>query len=285
MPSESDDELPRDKWVHAPSLPPLPLSTLHPHQQPQQQLLQQQQQQQQEQEQQEQQSQTRHRRAHTANTSISTILLERATEGSLSFFFTILSLLLSGAALYLTMLAMRGPSPPSIPASFGATSVLFYSAPGAQSPMSQIYPALLGQAIGAVVGVTVAWAQEAFGFPLLPCVAIAVAAAIAFMTLAGALHPPAGATSALAVLSENSLKDLGYMLVVDVVLGTAVLLFTSFAMCKIMRKYGAWQGASPPLFLSVQEDLEGEVVDPSMANDMAMDEDVDEELDIEKLPG
>jgi CBS-domain-containing membrane protein len=103
--------------------------------------------------------------------------------------------------------------------SFGASAALLYGAP--HSPFAQPRPLLVGQVIAAVTGVT---AYKLLGSHVGLAAAVAVATTIAFMQLANAVHPPAGATALIAVLGPASVHHLGYEFVLTPVLTGALIL-------------------------------------------------------------
>lgn len=90
-------------------------------------------------------------------------------------------------------------------ASFGASAVLIFGA--IKSPLAQPRNLVGGHVISALVGVTI--------FKLLsPCMwlaaGIAVGTAIAAMHATKTLHPPAGATSLIAVIGGAKINSMGY---------------------------------------------------------------------------
>jgi CBS-domain-containing membrane protein len=90
-------------------------------------------------------------------------------------------------------------------ASFGASAVLIFGA--IKSPLAQPRNLVGGHVISALVGVTV--------FKLLsPCIwlaaGVAVGTAIAVMHATKTLHPPAGATSLIAVIGGAKIQGMGY---------------------------------------------------------------------------
>ncbi len=105
-------------------------------------------------------------------------------------------------------------------ASFGASITLLLACP--DSPLGRPYPALVGNVGSACVGVVCwkllgpdpAWAAMA-----------AVVGAVGFMSLAGAWHPPGGATAMLAVLGGPAVHRLGWWFALcPMLLGTVWLL-------------------------------------------------------------
>ena len=103
-------------------------------------------------------------------------------------------------------------------APFGASALLVVGVPN--SPMAQPWPVLVGNGGSALAGVLVAqWVPA----PLLSA-AVALGAAVAFMFLARALHPPAGAISLLPAMDPDILTGLGLRFILMPVLTEALLL-------------------------------------------------------------
>ena len=113
-----------------------------------------------------------------------------------------------------------GGSPllPMLVAPIGASAVLLFAVPA--SPLAQPWPILAGNFVSALVGVTV---TLAVGPPLLAA-AVAVAAAIAAMSLLRCLHPPGGAVALTIALGGASMAELGYLAAVTPVLLNSALL-------------------------------------------------------------
>lgn len=103
--------------------------------------------------------------------------------------------------------------------SFGATAVLLFATPGA--PLSQPRNVVLGHAVSALVGVTIARFMPGDSSWL---AAVAVAGAIATMQATRSVHPPGGATALIAVIGPAELKTLGYGYVISPVLSGAVIM-------------------------------------------------------------
>jgi len=143
----------------------------------------------------------------------------------------------------LVLTAFDGPLPaPRIPpgmlpvpqgfvvASFGATAVLLFAAPAA--PMAQPRAVVLGQTLSALVGVVLRVLlvelpdapQASFAVA-----ALAVAAAIAVMMLAGALHPAGAGTACIAVTSPIAAAQ-GWLFIVYPVLSSSLLITATAAL-------------------------------------------------------
>lgn len=121
----------------------------------------------------------------------------------------------------------------SLIAPFGATAVLIFAVPN--SPLAQPWSAMVGNALGAVLGVA---ACLAITDPVAR-VAVAVGLTIIAMSLARAVHPPAGAVAMTAALSPEATLDLGFGFVLaPVALGTAILVMSGIAYARATgRRY------------------------------------------------
>lgn len=109
-------------------------------------------------------------------------------------------------------------------APFGATAVLLFAAPN--SPLAQPWSAVMGNAISAVVAVTVTL--------IIPhgalAVALSVGLAILAMILLRAVHPPGGAVAMTAALTPDVIEELGYRFVLTpVICGTLILVVIAVA--------------------------------------------------------
>jgi len=107
---------------------------------------------------------------------------------------------------------------PLLVAPMGATAVLLFAVPA--SPLAQPWPIIGGNTISALIGIAVALAVPD---PILAA-GIAVALAIAVMSLCRCLHPPGGAAALLAVLGGHTVTDVGFLFALDPVLINAVLI-------------------------------------------------------------
>jgi CBS-domain-containing membrane protein len=113
-----------------------------------------------------------------------------------------------------------GTGRPLIIASFGASAVLIFGA--IKSPLAQPRNLVGGHIVSALVGVTVfkllsPWMWLAAG--------VAVGTAIAAMLATKTLHPPAGATSLIAVIGGPKIHAMGYSYaLMPVAAGALVLL-------------------------------------------------------------
>lgn len=107
---------------------------------------------------------------------------------------------------------------PLLVAPMGASAVLIFAVPA--SPLAQPWPVIGGNTLSALVGIAVA---RLVPDPVLAA-GIAVALAIALMSLARCLHPPGGAAALLAVLGGPVVNDAGFMFALDPVAVNAVLM-------------------------------------------------------------
>lgn len=119
----------------------------------------------------------------------------------------------------------------------GAASVLnFYAI---ESPLAQPRNSVLGQFISSVIGVAICKL-----FVLSPHFesirwlggALACALATVLMALTKTVHPPAGATALLAVVSDDSIP-LGWWLVPVILLGAVLMLVVAVIINNIQRKF------------------------------------------------
>ena len=89
--------------------------------------------------------------------------------------------------------------------SFGASAMLVFGAPHA--PFAQPRNVIGGHIVSALAGVFV---QQHFGADPWLASALAVALAVSAMHITATLHPPGGATSLIAVIGSQELKQFGY---------------------------------------------------------------------------
>lgn len=124
---------------------------------------------------------------------------------------------------------------PMIVASFGAAAVLQFCA--IESPLAQPRNAVLGQLIAAVIGTGITKLfdlnQSATAYPELAG-ALACGLTTAIMVLTHTVHPPAGATALVAVMSSNRL---GWFLIPVMMLSCALMLATALLINNIQRRY------------------------------------------------
>jgi CBS-domain-containing membrane protein len=103
--------------------------------------------------------------------------------------------------------------------SFGASAALLYGAP--HSDFAQPRNLVVGQLVAALAGVT---AYKLLGAHVGLAGALAVATTIAILQITNSLHPPAGATSLIAVLGPAQVHRLGYEFVLTPVLAGSLIL-------------------------------------------------------------
>lgn len=107
--------------------------------------------------------------------------------------------------------------------SFAATAVLVYAAPN--SPLAQPRNVICGHLVGAVIGVAarliIADSGRAGAVPA--AAAVAVALSVWVMALCGVTHPPSGATALIAVVGGSGVNDLGWLYILNVLLGATIL--------------------------------------------------------------
>jgi len=94
---------------------------------------------------------------------------------------------------------------PLVVAPIGASAVLVFVVPA--SPLAQPWPVIGGNVISAFVGLAVGWAVP----DLTIAAALAVALAIAIMSLTRSLHPPGGAVALTAVLGGPAVMKWGLL--------------------------------------------------------------------------
>jgi CBS-domain-containing membrane protein len=106
--------------------------------------------------------------------------------------------------------------------SFGASAVILFAAP--ESPFSQPRNVFLGQILSAVIGilcrlyVAAPMGTKALALPL------AVSFSLVAMMATRSVHPPAGGTTAIMVLSSAALDELGWAALVPVCVGSLLCL-------------------------------------------------------------
>lgn len=111
-------------------------------------------------------------------------------------------------------------------APFGASAVLLFAVPN--SPLAQPWSAIVGNTVGALVGVAVCLLVADATLRI----ALAVGLAITATILCRALHPPAGAVAMTAAMSPDAIADLGFWFALaPIAIGTTalVLLATFYA--------------------------------------------------------
>lgn len=143
---------------------------------------------------------------------------------------------LVGLAIAATVVALTGAQVWLI-APFGATSVLLYAVPN--SPLAQPWSAFFGNVLSALAGLAVVHLVP----PGLWIAPMAVAAGIAVMLLARALHPPGGAVALLVAVTPH--PDWHFVLT-PVASGTAGLILAALVWNRLVgRVYPFRQPAAP----------------------------------------
>lgn len=136
-----------------------------------------------------------------------------------------------GAALgialtgWITLLATgNDPATPWLVASMGASAVLAFVLPA--SPLAQPWPVIGGHLLSAFVGL----ACHRLALPGWLVASLAVGIAIAVMSLARCLHPPAGGTALLTALAGPAIAAQGWwFLLVPLGLNLATLVLAAMA--------------------------------------------------------
>jgi CBS domain-containing membrane protein len=118
-------------------------------------------------------------------------------------------------------------------APFGASSVLLFAVPN--SPLAQPWSAVVGNTLAAVVGVAVVQLVED---PALR-IALAVSLSIMVLSLARAVHPPAGAVAMTAAMNPDAIHELGFRFALaPVAIGSALLVTIAIAYARLTgRRY------------------------------------------------
>ncbi|TPE49698.1 HPP family protein [Amaricoccus solimangrovi] len=117
-------------------------------------------------------------------------------------------------------------------APFGATSVLIFAVPN--SPLAQPWSAVVGNTIAGLVGVAVCLTVAD---PALR-IALAVGLAITLMSLARAVHPPAGAVAMTAAMSPDAIQQLGFRFALaPVALGTILLVLVAMVYARATGRH------------------------------------------------
>lgn len=151
----------------------------------------------------------------------------------------------------------------------GAASVLnFYAI---ESPLSQPRNSVLGQLISSIIGVAICKL-----FALSPHFesirwlggALACALATVLMALTKTVHPPAGATALLAVVSDDSLP-LGWWLVPLILLGAVLMMVVAVVINNIQRTFPQYwwtpEDLSKKKPAKLDADVEGQLSKCSLA--------------------
>lgn len=130
---------------------------------------------------------------------------------------------------------------PLIVAPIGASAVLLFAVPS--SPLAQPWPIIGGNTISALVGVIVV---QHVRDPVL-ATGLAVALAIAVMSLARCLHPPGGAAALTAALTTPAVTDAGFMFpLVPVALNSILLVAIGLFIHRLTQRSYPHAAATPP---------------------------------------
>jgi CBS domain-containing membrane protein len=141
----------------------------------------------------------------------------------------------AGAFVAIALTAASGVALPShsplVVAPIGASAVLVFAVP--TSPLAQPWPVIGGNVISASVGLVVAWLVP----DLTVAAALAVALAIAIMSLTRCLHPPGGAVALTAVLGGPAVGAWGVLFpVVPVGVDSVGLVVLAMGFHALMRR-------------------------------------------------
>ena len=117
-------------------------------------------------------------------------------------------------------------------ASFGASAVLVFGTP--QSPLAQPRNVMGGHFISAIAGVT---CQLFLASSPTLAICTSVSLAIFLMTFTKTLHPPGGASALLAVVGDDSIKQLGYLYAITPCLfGASILVLIGILLSYITKR-------------------------------------------------
>ncbi len=134
-------------------------------------------------------------------------------------------------ALVSALVLGGGPGTALIVAPMGASAVLVFAVPS--SPLAQPWPVIGGNAISALVGVIVA---RLVPDPAL-AVGLAVALAIAAMSLTRSLHPPGGAAAMTAVIGGPAVTGAGFLFpLAPVAINAVVLVAAGLVFHRLSRR-------------------------------------------------
>ncbi len=135
-----------------------------------------------------------------------------------------------GAIAWLASLQFSGSDYLLIVGSFGASSVLLFAAPS--SPFAQPRNLFGGHFLSALIG-TACFLLLGSHPPL--AMAVAVATAIAAMQVSRTLHPPGGATALIAIIGSEAVHQLGFLYVVPILIGAAILFVAALLSNNLFR--------------------------------------------------
>ena len=136
----------------------------------------------------------------------------------------------------------RDPHLPFLVAPLGASAVLVFAVP--TSPLAQPWSVVGGNTIGALVGIAVA---RFVSDPALAC-GLAVALAIAAMSLARCLHPPGGAAALTGVLGGPMVAAASFTFAfTPMALDSIMLVLTGVLFHRVSRHRYPHRAARPPV--------------------------------------
>ncbi|WP_374383948.1 HPP family protein [Dongia sp.] len=139
---------------------------------------------------------------------------------------------------------------PLLVAPMGATAVLLFAVPA--SPLAQPWPIIGGNSISAFVGIAVALLVPD---PILAA-GLAVALAIAAMSVCRCLHPPGGAAALLAVLGGKAVTDAGFLFALDpVAINAALITLVGLAYHRLLKHNYPHRPAPAPVNTHGTRDL------------------------------
>jgi CBS domain-containing membrane protein len=110
------------------------------------------------------------------------------------------------------------PRLPMLIAPVGASAVLLFAVPA--SPLAQPWPIIGGNVLSAIIGTVVGMLIQ----NQVLAAGVAVALAIAAMSVARCLHPPGGAAALTAVLAGPSVAAAGYLFPIVPIGGNSIVL-------------------------------------------------------------
>ncbi|GAB7362143.1 hypothetical protein MBLNU230_g2169t1 [Neophaeotheca triangularis] len=153
-----------------------------------------------------------------------------------AFIGTFIGILLVGGTYAHAPLLDRLQPPPMI-ASLGASAILDYNA--VRSPLAQPRNVIFGHVLCAIVGVCISKLfQLSSNFDEISWVAGAVSTSLAsvLMSATGTVHPPGGATALLACTSAE-IRELDWMFIPLILLGSIFMLIIALMVNNIARQY------------------------------------------------
>lgn len=119
--------------------------------------------------------------------------------------------------------------------SFAASAVLLFAT---ESPLAQPRSVLLGHVIAAFIGVTFAVIMRGLHLEWLAG-ALAVSLSITAMQLTKSIHPPAGASALIAVVSQDEgIVDAGFWyIIIPILTGAVILILVTLLVMNLKFRY------------------------------------------------